>query len=64
MDTYAKFLKMLVLFVYDFVVEGDLNGNGWMNFEEFVVYVCFKDIVLCDAFDSLELDDKGVITGK
>ena len=63
-DTYAKSLKMPASFVHDFVAEGDSNGNGWMNFEEFAAYARSKDIALRDAFDSLEPDDKGVITGK
>ena len=63
-DRYAKSLKMPASFVHDFIAEGDSHGSGWMNFEEFAAYARSKEVVLRDAYDSLEPDEKGYVTGK
>ena len=63
-NAYAKSLKMPASFVHDFVAEGDSNGNGWMNFQEFAAFARSKDAALSDAFHSLEPNEDGVISGK
>jgi solute carrier family 25 phosphate transporter 23/24/25/41 len=63
-ENYAKSLRMPASFVHDFIAEGDSSGSGRMNFEEFAAYVRAKEITLRSAFDSLEPNDEGVITGK
>ena len=63
-DEYANSLKMPPSFVHDFIAEGDSHGSGSMNFEEFAAYARSKEVVLRDAFDSLEPNENGYVTGK
>ena len=64
-EQYAKTLRMPASFVHDFIAEGDSSGgDGAMDFESFAAFVRSKEVALRGAFDSLEPDENGFITGK
>ena len=64
-EQYAKTLRMPTSFVHDFIAEGDSSGgDGFMDFESFAAFVRSKEVALRGAFDSLDPDENGFITGK
>ena len=68
LEKFAQSLRMPRAFVHEFISEAssrqDDDETGKVNFEEFAAFVRSKEIALEEAFDSLDTDDEGKITGK
>ena len=68
LEKFAQSLGMPRAFVHEFISEAssrqDDDETGKVNFEEFAAFVRSKEIALEEAFDSLDTDDEGKITGK
>ena len=68
LEKFAQSLRMPRAFVHEFIPEAssrqDDDETGKANFEEFAAFVRSKEIALEEAFDSLDTDDEGKITGK
>ena len=68
LEKFAQSLRMPRAFVHEFISEAssrqDDDETGIVNFEEFAAFVRSKEIALEEAFDSLDTDDEGKITGK
>ena len=68
LEKFEQSLRMPRAFVHEFISEAssrqDDDETGKVNFEEFAAFVRSKEIALEEAFDSLDTDDEGKITGK
>ena len=68
LEKFAQSLRMPRAFVHEFISEAssrqDDDETGKVNFEEFAAFVRSKEIALEEAFDSLDTDHEGKITGK
>jgi len=68
LDKFAQSLRMPKAFVHEFISEAssrqDDDETGKVNFEEFAAFVRSKEIALKEAFNSLDTDEAGKISGK